>query len=53
MKLVSNSKSPFEFTGYVLDKEIKQDINPDNNGIVKLKMAPWELCIFKQAVSSK
>ena len=50
IKLLSESKEPLEFTGYVLDQEIKQNIAADKNGSLALTLAPWQLSVIKQVL---
>ncbi len=48
IRLVNRSTSPFNFTGYIFDEELKQNIVTPENGFITLKMAPWQLCVLSQ-----
>ena len=47
IKLENNFDKTYELTGYVLDQEVKQNLNPDKDGWLAITMEPWQLSIIK------
>jgi hypothetical protein len=49
MKLKSKLEKKLTLNGYVLDKEVSQQLSVDDEGWVTVKLEPWQLPVIKSS----